>query len=131
MVDLERAKILNLLCGSEGCTNQRSSRLGLCSACYQVQYRASETGKRVYKNQWLQKLYGITIEDFEAMLEIQNHQCAICNKDISLYGNKTNVDHCHRTGIVRGLLCSSCNSLIALAKESKEILLSAVSYLNL
>lgn len=127
--DFEQQKSLGIICTLEDCTRETESR-GLCNACKLRIYRNSETGKRRYKNQWLQKVYGITIEDFEAMLENQNYCCAICDKEINLYGNKTNVDHCHRTGIVRGLLCSSCNSLLALAKESEEILVSAINYLR-
>lgn len=102
----------------------------LCNSCYLRQRRNTPEGKRRYKNQWLQKLYGITIEDFEEMLIAQNYQCAICDSEISLFSNKTNVDHCHKTGRVRGLLCSGCNSLLALAKDSKDILLNAINYLK-
>jgi len=118
-------------CVSEDCVRPKSNfRSGYCEACYLREYRNSPKGRRIYKNQWLQKLYGISIEDFEAMLIGQDYQCAICSTEIELFGNKTNVDHCHKTGKVRGLLCSSCNSLLALSKESEEILVNAINYLK-
>jgi hypothetical protein len=57
------------------------------------------------------KLYGITVADYEAMLRSQGGGCAICGALKA--GPKTvyfAVDHCHDTGVVRGLLCISCNT---------------------
>lgn len=115
---------------SNGCGRSKEQYKYLCNACYLRERRNTPEGKRRYKDQWLKKLYGITIDDFEEMLVAQNYKCAICESEISLFGNKTNVDHCHNTGKVRGLLCSGCNTLLALAKESKDVLLSALNYLN-
>jgi len=112
------------------CGRRKNHYKNLCDACYLRQVRNTPEGKTRYKDQWLRKLYGITINDFEEMLIAQNYTCAICETEISLLGNKTNVDHCHKTGKVRGLLCSGCNTLLALAKDSKDILLNALNYLN-
>jgi len=85
---------------------------------------------RADKMRWkrIHKTYGITEDQFSDILERQIGSCAICNAEIS---KKTaHIDHCHRTGAVRGLLCSKCNQGIGLLMESKEILLSAIKYIE-
>ena len=84
------------------------------------------------KKRMLKHRYGITIEEYEAMYEIQNGVCAICENEFKLGGHKgLYVDHDHSTGEVRGLLCSSCNSAIGKLRESKIIIENAIKYLNL
>jgi hypothetical protein len=51
--------------------------------------------------------YGITADDYEAMLFAQNGQCRLCGSDGG--GQRLSVDHCHSSGKVRNLLCSKCN----------------------
>lgn len=51
--------------------------------------------------------YGLTIEDYECLLTFQGGVCAICGRNDGK--RRLNVDHCHETGEVRGLLCSGCN----------------------
>jgi hypothetical protein len=60
-----------------------------------------------YKEWWLRRRYGLTLEDVDAMLADQNGVCRICATDIN---GKSYVDHCHQTMRVRGLLCLRCNS---------------------
>ena len=76
--------------------------------------------------------YGITPEAYSAMLAAQGGACAICRarepgmkKAKRLY-----VDHCHATGVVRGLLCFKCNSLLANARDSVTTLQEAIKYLR-
>lgn len=80
----------------------------------------------VYKNSELIRNYGITLEQYQQMIEQQNGLCGICNKVLF----KPNVDHCHLTGKVRKLLCKSCNTLLGQAKDSVDILQNAISYLK-
>jgi hypothetical protein len=53
------------------------------------------------------RLYGLSPQDQRAMLEGQNNTCAICPHEFS--DGSYHVDHCHKTGKVRGLLCQKCN----------------------
>lgn len=85
-------------------------------------------GLKVYnKPEWnydahLQRTYGITIEDYNLMLEKQNHGCNICGSKQAYLEKKTGkneykntqfvVDHCHNTEEIRGLLCSGCNTAL-------------------
>jgi hypothetical protein len=62
---------------------------------------------RNFKNSILKK-YNLTVERYNEMLTIQNNQCAICRADFNK-NLKPCVDHCHRTNMVRGLLCRKCN----------------------
>lgn len=71
------------------------------------------------------KLYGVSEESFAAMLDAQQHKCAICSEDLK----KPHVDHDHETGHVRGLLCGQCNVGIGMLRDSPELLRAALAYL--
>lgn len=84
---------------------------------------------RAYK---LKSNYGITPEEYNKMLVDQNERCAICDRDktqLPEAQQKLYVDHCHKTGKVRKLLCYGCNSAIGFFKENIESLKSAINYL--
>ena len=84
------------------------------------------------KERMLKSRYGITFEEYEAMYNAQNKCCAICSKELPLGGTKgLYVDHNHTTGVVRGLLCSGCNSAIGKLKEDRDIFERAMKYLNI
>lgn len=79
------------------------------------------------------KKYGLTIEDYTKMLKEQKNGCAICNHkftDTKTFKNRLFVDHCHKTGKVRGLLCSECNFGISKFKDNPKIILSAMRYIE-
>lgn len=80
------------------------------------------------------KLYGIDDDQFKRMLDDQDHGCAICglpetSKSSSGMIREIAVDHCHATGIVRGLLCSDCNNGLGHFKDDISRLESAILYL--
>jgi len=78
--------------------------------------------------------YGITPEILESMLQAQDYTCAICRAALSLTStkkiDKPHVDHSHVTGVVRGLLCSTCNTGLGMLKDSPQILAEAIKYLS-
>lgn len=75
--------------------------------------------------------YGITQSDYDSMLVAQNGRCAICLTDSPTGKWKVfAVDHCHTTGLVRGLLCNECNRGMGLLKDSAELLRKAADYLD-
>lgn len=89
-------------------------------------------------NQWerqrrkshLKKKYGITILKYEEILKSQDNKCAICETQLNdTLGHRPHIDHCHDTGLVRGILCGSCNKGIGLLKDSNVILKKAYNYL--
>jgi phage FluMu protein Com len=63
----------------------------------------------------------------------QNKRCKICNKEYSTVSKHGGlyIDHCHATGEVRGLLCSSCNNLLGQCKDDINILKNAIKYLQI
>lgn len=74
----------------------------------------------------LKRKYNITVEEYNSMMHLQENKCAICG-DMS---EKLCVDHDHKTGKVRGLLCSNCNTSLGKFKDSIQILKNAISYLT-
>lgn len=78
--------------------------------------------------------YQISIEEYKSLFKNQNNLCAICDKPETarMYGvNKyLAVDHCHKTGKVRGLLCKKCNQAIGLLDENIDLLDKIKIYLN-
>lgn len=81
----------------------------------------------------IKRKFGLAEEQFLLMLERQGGKCAIC-EDIFVSGEgrrKTaNVDHCHASGTVRGLLCGGCNTGLGNLKDAPELLRRAADYLE-
>ena len=77
---------------------------------------------------WFYKLrkYGITPEQFDAMLIAQSGRCAICSDPM----DPPNIDHCHTAGHVRGLLCGPCNRGLGMFRDSPAALRAAADYLG-
>lgn len=83
-----------------------------------------------YRKSNLRK-YGLTLEDFELLEKAQNGVCAICHKpEVHSRWKRLFVDHNHKTGQVRGLLCSLCNFGIGSLQEEPALLLRAKEYLE-
>jgi hypothetical protein len=78
----------------------------------------------------LKRHYGLTINDYNAMLEGQKHCCACCGQHSSNFKRGLHVDHDHTTGLVRGLLCTECNPGIGYFQDSVERLEMAITYLT-
>lgn len=84
----------------------------------------------------LRRRYGMTPEDYEALVESQGGVCAICGQSETATDPKVGtirslaVDHCHQTGRVRGALCFRCNTTIGKVGESIELLERAIAYLR-
>ena len=78
------------------------------------------------------KKYGLTKEQYYAILDKQGGHCALCPATTSGH-NMTDlllVDHCHNTNTVRGLLCQDCNLLLGCVKDKRKRLIAAMFYLN-
>lgn len=78
------------------------------------------------RRQSLRRKYGITLEEFYNKVESQGGCCLICG----VYGKKLMVDHDHKTGRIRGIICHNCNMVIGHGKESVEILQKVIKYLS-
>src|ERR1035437_10621925 len=104
---------------------------------YRNKVRAKHAANpRLRKSIDLKSLYGIDIEQYEQMLRNQNGVCAICKQLETAVHNKSKqtvelcVDHCHKTGKVRGLLCNHCNRAVGALKDNPILCYSAGDYLK-
>lgn len=83
------------------------------------------------RTRMLRRNYGLTPEAYDAMVEAQDNQCLICcASGEEVRNNRLVVDHCHATGMVRGLLCPKCNLLLGHADDTIERLERAIFYLR-
>ena len=100
-----------------------------CMASYRKKWESDPKNRRRRK---LRQKYGLTLEDYDKMMEAQNGKCKICGS--SETKNKRYeflpVDHCHTTGKVRGLLCDFCNVGLGRFEDDIERLENAIKYLK-
>lgn len=89
-----------------------------------------------FKGYHLKRSFGITLEDFQKMGTKQNWVCKICKKPETVFDKRINttrnltVDHDHKTGKIRGLLCTNCNKGLGMFKDDKNLLKNAIEYLG-
>lgn len=76
----------------------------------------------------LRSKYGLTLEEYHALVEKQGSACAICGS--SGDARALHVDHHHGTGEIRGLLCNNCNRCLGLMRDDVVVLRSAIAYLE-
>jgi len=101
---------------------------------YSRLWRKNNPGKMAFmkKKSILKHTYGLTLEQYNEMVNRNGGRCYICNK-IKKRNNCKNglcVDHDHKTGQVRGLLCHSCNRALGLLGDDIKILKLAIKYLE-
>lgn len=97
---------------------------------YRKNYRATQKAKDARRNQLLLKNFNITLEQYNEMLLSQNSVCAICFKHDEKEVRSLAVDHCHKTGKIRGLLCRYCNQALGILNDDIERIKKAVEYLS-
>ena len=76
----------------------------------------------------IRKHYGLTLADEAMYVSVQRGSCAICRKALTTEARRV-VDHCHKSGKVRGVLCNSCNTGLGAFKDDVRVLMRAVAYL--
>src|SRR5699024_5017510 len=93
-------------------------------------HRAKAKARRNYNHgQHIQELYGLTTEEYWKIYNYQGGKCAICQRATGAR-KKLAVDHCHTTGQVRGLLCSTCNAkVLGHLRDDPNALQRAIDYL--
>ncbi len=91
-------------------------------------YHLSYPGKRVaYK---LKNRYGLSLEEFRRLIAAQNNLCLICGQEFNGGKRRPSVDHCHKTGVVRGILCWPCNHALGMLADDPNRLKAALVYLR-
>ncbi len=110
---------------------------GTCKVCTVKKQSATYCPEKG-RDKNLRYNYGITIDDYNKILKEQGGVCKICQTD-DPKGRKTGrggsidvfyVDHNHKTGKVRGLLCNTCNRAIGYIGENVNTLEQMIKYLN-
>ena len=103
---------------------------------YLKKWRASNKERiRFLGRRQMLRRYGLTIEEFDSLLDAQGGVCAICRSPetyllASGKDSRLSVDHCHETGVVRGLLCRSCNLVLGHLGDDVKLLEAAIEYLK-
>lgn len=94
-------------------------------------YRNLDKVRQKAKRVRLRLDFGLSIEQYEMMLDAQNGVCAICKQPETSRGFQfLSVDHSHRTGEIRGLLCNKCNLALGLMQDDPKLLRAAALYLD-
>lgn len=82
----------------------------------------------IWERKWA--VLGFTRRDYEQMYAEQRGVCAICSQKCTRHGDELSVDHCHSTGVIRGLLCNRCNTAIGRMGDDAVLLKLAAEYLE-
>ena len=107
------------------------SKSGVTSSCKVCQKEIGRVWRNKHRDRLqkrsritrLKRLFGITVEVYDRMLEEQGGICYICKKVCSS-GRRLAVDHCHKTKLVRGLLCGLCNRNLGWFEPYRENILN-------
>ncbi len=103
-----------------------------CVKCVYERYRCKECRERKSDDSSLgskMRALGSNPIEFDIKLKEQNGVCEICG-GLPRGRKRLSIDHDHKTGMVRGLLCGHCNSILGFGLDSETILSSALNYLN-
>lgn len=138
-------KDINEFYRDSGFSSGYSSSCKQCKDSYVYQWREKETERyneymRKYnkkhpkpynqqRNRLLKFRYGITLEEYNKLLIEQNNSCKMCSRSQNEFKRLLVVDHDHKTGEIRGLLCDGCNTSIAIL-DNESAMLAAQNYLN-
>lgn len=98
-------------------------------AKYRKEYRQRSNVKKNAAEYYLLQKYGITMEGRNKIIDDQGGRCAICECELDMAKN-TCVDHDHKTGRVRGVLCNNCNKALGFIQDNPEIISRMVNYLE-
>lgn len=95
-------------CSVEGC-DRPAIKKALCNKHYTAKWFKEHPGA---SSEYCRKRrYDLNREQFDALLEIQNHACGLCNQPLG-ESRETHTDHCHISGKVRSLLHLRCNTIL-------------------
>jgi hypothetical protein len=116
-------------CGDTHVQNQRELRRNShpmsCSAYKPPNWSGFEREDNIIRKQ-----YGISMQQFTKLLASQGGGCAICKKPMETIRRRMNIDHCHETNEVRGILCSGCNTGLGHLGDNVAGLQRAIAYLQ-
>ena len=133
MIDRQQQKTCRV-CGEEKPISEfspmKSGRFGVRAFCRDCRPADKKTWRKDTSRArefHLQKTHDLSLSEYSAMLETQGGKCAICGCTSAKF---LCVDHCHKSGSVRRLLCSKCNSGIGMFRDDPSLLRKAAEYLE-
>lgn len=96
-------------------------------------YKEKEKAKyKANPSSWVKhnlKQYGMTLEEYNILRESQLYQCAICETHEDNLQKSLSVDHCHKSGKVRELLCNKCNTALGFINDDPHIAEKLLAYI--
>lgn len=101
-----------------------------CKSIYVKARQQTSAGRRTKRKGKLKLKFNLTLEQYDKMFEQQNGICATCGQ-IDITGRRLAVDHDHKTGKVRGLLCANCNLLLGRLENAPGLFSKMVKYLKM
>jgi hypothetical protein len=101
-----------------------------CKDCYKENNKVHYVNIKRWKD--IEKKYGISKQQYKEMEKRQQGLCACCKQHPKARGRNDSlvVDHCHATGVVRGLFCAKCNAGIGFFDDDPALLILASTYLK-
>lgn len=112
------------------CSRTSTGRQSYCKLCNRKSVCAHRERNPEYeKERYLIREWNITPEEFQELNGAQDGRCAICGGGPS-GKSRLHIDHCHKTGVIRGLLCYNCNDGLGRFKDNPHLLQIAISYLQ-
>jgi hypothetical protein len=104
----------------------------LCKRWYENRYRGDPVWRDAKNRRRVLTKYKLTENQFKHILELQGGNCAVCKKVAHSEdkGKRLHIDHCHKTGKVRGLLCCHCNLTLGRVRDDIDRLKSLIGYLE-
>lgn len=121
-------KSLDMFSVQRGMTDGLRAYCKTCNSLLYKEYCLANPLK--VKDAYYRKMYGITLEQYDAMFTLQNGACAICLQPETAKGKCLAVDHSAITKQVRGLLCHKCNSGLGQFNHEPELLMAGAKYLE-
>lgn len=115
------------VCKSDSFKSWQQKNKGYCNTVHKDWVK---NNPKLFRAGQYKTRYGITLDDYNKMFQEQNGCCAICGIHQSELKKKLHVDHSHKSGKVRGLLCGKCNLALGLLNDDIVVLSTAVRYLG-
>ena len=101
-----------------------------CNRKRKHKWHQTEQGKRSSANTKLKNRFGITIDEYDKLVDYVDGKCQICGAICSINNHRLCIDHSHETGKIRGILCKSCNSGLGNFRDDPILLINAVKYIQ-
>lgn len=114
------------VCHQNACENYRKNHPEIYRKASLKHWHDLDEKKK--HQQWI-KRYGLSAEKYNEMFKKQNGVCKICEKEC-LSHSVLSVDHCHKTGKIRGLLCVKCNTSLGMLNDDISLFYKAIEYLK-